>query len=61
MSDDAVRCAVVYGSVMASFNVEAFGSERIQRLTDADISARFNEFKRITHFEPLPIKSLVAQ
>ncbi len=59
-TDDAIRCAVVYGSVMASFNVEAFGSERIQKLTDAEIDARFNEFRRITHFEPLPVKSLVA-
>jgi sugar/nucleoside kinase (ribokinase family) len=60
LTDDAVRCAVVYGSVMASFNVEAFGSERLQRLTDSEIAARFNEFKRITHFEPLPVQSLVA-
>jgi sugar/nucleoside kinase (ribokinase family) len=59
-SDDAVRCAVVYGSVMASFNVEAFGSERIQKLTESDIAARFTEFKRITHFEPVQTGALVA-
>ncbi len=60
LSDGVVRCALVYGSVMASFNVEAFGSERLQRLTDAEISARFHDFKRITHFEPLPARALVA-
>jgi sugar/nucleoside kinase (ribokinase family) len=59
-SDDVVRCAVVYGSVMASFNVEAFGSERIQKLTESDINARFAEFKRITHFEPVQTGALVA-
>jgi sugar/nucleoside kinase (ribokinase family) len=60
LSDDAVRCAVVYGSVMASFNVEAFGSERVVKLTDSEIAARFAEFKRITHFEPLRTGALVA-
>jgi sugar/nucleoside kinase (ribokinase family) len=55
-SDDVVRCAIVYGSVLASFNVEAFGSERLYRLTEAEIDARFGEFKRMTHFEPLPAR-----
>jgi sugar/nucleoside kinase (ribokinase family) len=59
-TDDVVRCALVYGSVMASFNVEAFGSERVSRLTDSEIRARFDDFKRITHFEPLPTRALVA-
>jgi sugar/nucleoside kinase (ribokinase family) len=59
-SDDAVRCAVVYGSVMASFNVEAFGSERLQTLTESDIQNRFADFKRITHFEPVQTGALVA-
>jgi sugar/nucleoside kinase (ribokinase family) len=52
ITDDLLRCAVVYGSVLASFNVEAFGSERMQRLTHTEINARFAEFKRMTHFEP---------
>jgi sugar/nucleoside kinase (ribokinase family) len=55
-SDDVVRCAVVYGSVLASFNVEAFGSERLYGLTEAEIEGRFAEFKRMTHFEPLPAR-----
>ena len=54
LTDSALRCATVYGSVLGSFNVEGFGTERIQRLTSADISTRFDEFKRLTHFEPLP-------
>ena len=40
---------------MGSFNVEGFGTERIQRLTSSEIAARFHEFKRLTHFEPLPV------
>lgn len=55
-TDDAVlRRAMTYGSVLASFNVEEFGSERIQRLSHDEINERFREFKRITHFEEIPI------
>jgi sugar/nucleoside kinase (ribokinase family) len=50
-SDDAFRAAAVYGSVMASFAVEDFGTERVQRLTDDEITARFAEFKRMMSFE----------
>jgi sugar/nucleoside kinase (ribokinase family) len=50
-SESDLRCAAVYGSVLASFAVEDFGSERLQRLTLVEIEARFEEFKRMTHFE----------
>jgi sugar/nucleoside kinase (ribokinase family) len=59
-SDDLVRRAMTYGSVMASFNVEEFGTERVQRLTLEEINERFAEFKRITHFEAVPLDSRVA-
>jgi DNA-binding IclR family transcriptional regulator len=59
-TDEAVRVGVVYGSVMASFNVEGFGPERVAKLTDSDIAARFAEFKRMTHFEPISTGALVA-
>ena len=48
-----LRCAAVYGSVIASYAIEEFGSERVQRLTMDEIDARFAEFKRMTHFEPM--------
>ncbi|MEW6212469.1 MAG: PfkB family carbohydrate kinase [Acidobacteriota bacterium] len=47
----AVRRAIIYGSVMASFNVEEFGCERMRRLTYDEINARFRELRAITHFE----------
>jgi sugar/nucleoside kinase (ribokinase family) len=50
-SDNELRCAVVYGSVMASFCVEDFGSARLQRLTEEEIAERFKEFKNMTLFE----------
>jgi sugar/nucleoside kinase (ribokinase family) len=49
----AMRRAMIYGSVMASFNVEEFGCDRLQRLTYQEINDRFRQFKEITHFEEL--------
>jgi len=51
MSDNAFRAAAVYGSVLASFAVEDFGTERVQRLTDEEVAARFAEFKRMMTFD----------
>jgi hypothetical protein len=48
---------MIYGSVMASFNVEEFGTERVRRLTHEEINERFREFKRMTHFEEIPFSS----
>ena len=53
--DDAtLRRAMTYGSVLASFNVEEFGTERVQRLTRDEIDARFEEFRRMTALESAP-------
>ena len=59
IADGALRCAAVYGSVVASFAIEDFGSERLQQLTSDEIEARFTDFKRMTHFETLPIPARV--
>jgi hypothetical protein len=50
---------MIFGSVMASFNVEEFGTERIRRLTHAEINERFRAFKRMTHFEEIPFERAV--
>jgi len=53
--DDAtLRRAMTYGSVLASFNVEEFGTERVQRLTRDEIDARFDEFRQMTALESAP-------
>jgi sugar/nucleoside kinase (ribokinase family) len=55
ITDDVLRCATVYGSVLASYTIEEFGSERLQQLTSGEIEDRFKDFKRMTHFEaPAP-------
>jgi sugar/nucleoside kinase (ribokinase family) len=59
-ADEAtMRRAMIYGSVMASFNVEEFGTERVQRLAHAEINERFRAFKRMTHFEEIPFERAV--
>jgi sugar/nucleoside kinase (ribokinase family) len=51
--DETLRRAVVMGSTLASFCVEAFSLDRLLGLTRAEIDERFRLFKRLTHFEPI--------
>ena len=51
----SLRQAMAYGSVMASFNVEDFGTARVAGLSESEIADRLGEFKRLTHFEAQPI------
>ena len=46
-----LRRAVVFGSVMASFNVEAFSLERLRTLTQSEIDARYQSFRLMSQFE----------
>ncbi len=48
---DTLRKAVVYGSVLASFNVEAFSLERLKTLTQNDIDERYAMFRLMSQFE----------
>ncbi len=51
--DSSLRQAIIFGSAMASFNVEAFSLERLKNLNYDEIKERFNEFKKLTHFDDL--------
>ena len=51
LSEANLRRATVFGSVIASFTVEDFGLRRGLRLTHEEISARFREFKQLSHFD----------
>jgi sugar/nucleoside kinase (ribokinase family) len=53
VSDDALRRAVIMGSTLASFCVEAFSLDRLLRLTRKEIDDRYRLFKRLTHFEDI--------
>jgi sugar/nucleoside kinase (ribokinase family) len=45
------RNAMFYGSVMGSFAVERFGTERLQMLSRNEIDARFRLFRELTHLD----------
>jgi cytidine kinase len=60
ITDDILRRAMIYGSVMASFNVEEFGTERVDRLTYQEINERFATFKRMTHFDEIPFEKVLS-
>ncbi len=56
VTDETLRRAMIYGSVMASFNVEKFGTERVDALDHPEINKRFSDFKQMTHFEDIPFE-----
>jgi sugar/nucleoside kinase (ribokinase family) len=51
LTPGAFRRAMFYGSVMGSFACERFGTERLQQLSRAEIDARFNVFRELTHLD----------
>lgn len=50
IDDQAMRRAIIYGSVLASFNVESFSLDRLREISRKEIDARYREFKTLTHF-----------
>ena len=48
-----LRRAIIYGSVLASFNVEAFSLERLRSLTLDEVAGRYQTFKAMSAFEDL--------
>jgi sugar/nucleoside kinase (ribokinase family) len=51
VDEAALRRAVIMGSTLASFCVEAFSLDRLLTLSRPEIDARYRLFKRLTHFE----------
>ncbi len=55
LSDELLRRAMAHGTALASFNVEEFGTERIERLTGDEIHARVEALRAITQFSGAPL------
>ncbi|WP_044204069.1 PfkB family carbohydrate kinase [Flammeovirga sp. OC4] len=51
ISFENMKKAVIYGSAMASFCVEKFGTERLLEITEKDLEARVQEFHKLTSFD----------
>ena len=54
LDEATLRRAMGYGTVLASFNVEDFGTERVAALSREEIDERYAELHAMTRFEPLP-------
>ena len=55
ISHDLLTRAMAYGTAIASFNVEEFGTERVARLSADEIAARVEELQRMTSFSAAPV------
>jgi sugar/nucleoside kinase (ribokinase family) len=53
LDEASLRRAMGYGTVLASFNVEEFGTERVSRLSREEIDERLASLHGMTQFEPL--------
>jgi sugar/nucleoside kinase (ribokinase family) len=56
LSDELLRRAMAHATVLASFNVEEFGTERIQRLCGDEIASRIQELHAMTQFSGTPLR-----
>jgi sugar/nucleoside kinase (ribokinase family) len=56
LSDALLRRAMAHATVLASFNVEEFGTERMQRLTGEEVAARIHELHAMTQFSGAPLQ-----
>ena len=50
ISFENMKRAIIYGSALASFTVEKFGTQRLESLTTEDIEERVADFVRLAHF-----------
>lgn len=48
---ESMKNAIIYGSTLASFCVEKFGTERMKHLSANEVRKRLQEFKKLTQFE----------
>jgi len=55
-SDELLRRAMAHATVLASFNVEEFGTARLERLTGREIVARLGELHMMTQFSGAPLQ-----
>ncbi len=51
ISFENMKKAIIYGSTLASFCVEKFGTERMESLSSKDVKKRLHQFKALTQFE----------
>ncbi|MCW3017438.1 MAG: sugar kinase [Solirubrobacterales bacterium] len=55
ITHDVLVRAMAYGTALASFNVEEFGTERVERLTGAEVDERVKVLEQITALAGAPV------
>jgi sugar/nucleoside kinase (ribokinase family) len=55
ITDELLRQAMAHGTALASFNVEEFGTQRIETLAGAEIVARVRQLREFTQFSAAPV------
>ncbi|MGI8505439.1 MAG: PfkB family carbohydrate kinase [Solirubrobacteraceae bacterium] len=56
LGGDGLRNAMAYGTALASFNVEGFGTERVAELTAAEVSERVKDLWRFARFDHIAVE-----
>jgi hypothetical protein len=56
LSDQLLRNAMAYGTALASFNVERFGTEGVQDVSAAAVRERVEDLVGFAHFEHLAVE-----
>ncbi|QWX83464.1 bifunctional hydroxymethylpyrimidine kinase/phosphomethylpyrimidine kinase [Cellulophaga sp. HaHaR_3_176] len=51
ISFDNLKNAIIYGSNLASFSVEKFGTERMEKLSKEEVDKRLHQFKELSQFD----------
>jgi sugar/nucleoside kinase (ribokinase family) len=55
LNESVLRQAMAYGTALASFCVEEFGTERVERLSAGEVDARVEDLRNITQLEHVPV------
>lgn len=51
ISWEEMKNALIYGSCLASFTVEKFGTERIEKVSEEEVKKRLQQFKELTQYK----------
>jgi sugar/nucleoside kinase (ribokinase family) len=54
--EPTLRRGIVHGSVLASFDVEGFGTSRLERVTLAEIGSRLQDFAVCRQYDGAPLR-----
>jgi sugar/nucleoside kinase (ribokinase family) len=61
IDEQTIRRGIIYGSVMASFNVEQFSCDRLRALKSDDIRHRVDRFSEFTNFDLYPSMEVTSK